>query len=136
MKHLLRLAIFALGTAFAFGQEAPPVNTPDPSIPQYNEKSEVKLAGVIQAVKNYDCAVSGTKGGHITLKADNETIEVHLAPTKFMEDFGIQFHVGETVTIVGTKAKWHDGQMMMARTVERNADRFFFRDEQGKPYWN
>jgi hypothetical protein len=128
----LRLFIFALGVGVALAQ----VNTPDPTVPKYNDKAEVKLTGVIQAVKDYDCAVSGTKGGHITVKVDNEVVEVHLAPTKFMEDFGITFKAGETVTIIGTKAQWHDGQMMMARAVERKDDRFFFRDEQGKPYWN
>jgi hypothetical protein len=35
-----------------------------------------------------------------------------------------------------TRITARSGQMMMARSVEWKDDRFFFRDEQGKPYWN
>lgn len=104
--------------------------------PKYDLATEAKIAGVVQEVKTYQCKISGALGTHLLVKTDSgEVIEVHVGATKFMNNYGFTFNVGDKVTIVGSKVKFDGKDTIIARTLEREDMNMTFRDPQGKPLW-
>ncbi|HET7873644.1 MAG TPA: hypothetical protein VFL42_14095 [Terriglobales bacterium] len=101
----------------------------------YDPAKQVTLTGKIQEIKDYHCAVSGTLGSHFSLKAEGETLEVHLAPVNFMKDYEIKFRAGEEAKVIGVKIEFEGKPALMARTVVVGNDTFVFRDEKGRPLW-
>ena len=75
-------------------------------------------------------------GSHLILKlATGDTIEVHLASTKFVRNYDLVFNKGDVVTVVGTKVQFEGVETIFAREVTRGNETFVFRDKSGKPIW-
>jgi len=75
-------------------------------------------------------------GSHLILRlAPNQTIEVHLATTKFVKTYDLVFSKGDVVTVVGTKVQFEGVETIFAREVTRGTDTFTFRDKNGTPIW-
>ena len=129
----LILPLMLIGSAFS--QQKPLPALADPSVPQYNALAEVTLHGSVQSVQDYDCKVSGAKGGHITVKTENGVLEVHVGPAQFMKDYDIHFTVGDAVTLVGDPVTFDGRKAMLVREIHRGQDRYTLRDKDGKPYW-
>ena len=137
------IAILAL-TLCTAGQKAPakqpPAKPPAPEgqtkdVPKYKMADEVKWKGTVAQVKNYECPISGTVGTHLVVKIDFEKHEAHIAPLKFLEEYGIQFKEGDSITLYATKIKFGEGTALLVRAIERENDQFFFRDKEGLPIW-
>jgi len=120
----------------AFAQVAAS-QTPEakPVVPKYNVASEVTLKGTIVEVSDHQCPISGTMGFHFMLKAADQTIEVHVAASKFMKDYELVLSKGDEVEVIGSKVKFEDADTILARQVTRGTDVFVFRDKTGKPVW-
>ena len=59
------------------------------------------LKGTVDEVKDRDCPVSGGKGAHLMLKqVDGSTIEVHLALSKFVNQYELVFHKGDVLEVL------------------------------------
>lgn len=119
------LALAVLG-ALAFTEEA---------VPAYNPAQQQTVRGTVQEVKDYQCPVSGTIGSHIAVNAGSETIEVHLAPARFLKEYGIVIKEGDSVTVTGVKFTFNGKPAMMAKTVVAGHSTFTFRDDKGRPEW-
>lgn len=137
------IAILAL-TPYTGGQQAPakrPPAKPAPAeakkkdLPTYKMADEVKWKGTVEQVKNYECSISGTVGTHLVVKIDSEKYEAHIAPLKFLEEYGIQLKEGDSITLFATKVKFGEGTALLVRAIERENDQFFFRDQEGLPIW-
>ncbi len=150
MKSLAKAIVAGLVvlglTLFTAGQQAPakrppakpaPGQAPAPTkdVPKYKAADEIKLKATVEQVKNYECPVSGTVGTHLVVKIDLEKYEAHLAPLKFLEEYGIQLKEGDSITLFGTKVKFGEGTALLVRAIERENDQFFFRDKEGVPLW-
>src|SRR5689334_20371815 len=65
-------------------------------VPKYNPATEVTVKGSVEEVRDRTCPVSRGMGSHVILKtADDKTIEVHLAPTKFVKTYELVFAKGD-----------------------------------------
>jgi hypothetical protein len=140
-------AIVVLALALSlYGQQAPakrapakpaPAQTPAPKrpAPEYKVADEVKLKGVVEQVKHYDCPVSGAVGTHLVVKIDSEKYEAHIGPQKFLEEYNINLKEGDTITLYATKLNFGPGPALLVRAIERENDQFFFRDKEGQPLW-
>jgi hypothetical protein len=135
MKWIWTVAQYVLLAVIAVAQEKTPAAPVDPTVPKYDVQQETRIAGVVQAVSDYECAVSGTMGAHITVKEGKQIFEVHLAPTKFLHDYDVAFATGDSVLITGVRTEWHGTTAVLAREVEQGVNRYTFRDETGKPLW-
>jgi len=103
---------------------------------KYNIANEVTIKGVVQDVQDFQCPVSGGMGAHLVLKTDKGLVTVHLALSKFLNEYGFSFTKGDEVTVTGVKAKVGDDEnAILARTIERGNQTFTFRDKNGKPLW-
>jgi len=105
-------------------------------VPKYDPATEAVFKGTVDEVKDRECPVSGGMGSHLILKlSDGTTIEVHLAPTKFVKTYELVFNKGDLVEVTGSKVKFEGVDTIFAREVKRGNDDFVFRDQNGKPVW-
>jgi DNA/RNA endonuclease YhcR with UshA esterase domain len=106
------------------------------STPKYDIANEVTIKGVVEEVKDFQCPASGGMGAHLVVKTDKGLVTVHLALSKFLSEYGLNFAKGDEVQITGVKAKVGDDEnAILARKVERGNQTFTFRDKKGKPLW-
>ena len=135
------LIIFALALMVVLCATAAPAFSAQSSaagatVPKYDPATEAVFKGTVIEVKDRQCPVSGGMGSHVILKlADGSTIEVHLAPTKFVKTYELVFAVGDELEVTGSKVKFEGVDTIFAREVKRGNDDFVFRDKDGKPVW-
>jgi hypothetical protein len=106
------------------------------AVPKYDRAAEATFKGTVEEVKDRQCPVSGGMGSHIILRlSPSETIEVHLATTKFVKTYDLVFNKGDVVSLVGTKVQFEGVETIFAREVTRGSETFVFRDKDGTPIW-
>ncbi len=114
---------------------APCLSASKPAGPKYDPATEVKIKGVIAEVKDFECPVSGGIGAHITLKAGDKNVLVHIALSKFLKDYEMSFAKGEEIEVLGSKVMMDGEEVILAREITRGQNTFMFRDNKGKPLW-
>lgn len=105
------------------------------ALPRYDPAQEVKVKGEVLDLKEYNCPVSGGMGAHLVLQTAEGQLEVHLALTSFLSDYGIVLAKGDKLEIVGTKVTIHDMPAMLVRKIMKNENEYSFRDAKGNPLW-
>ncbi len=142
MKTLVRISLWCLGLLFVAALFAPASlgqNQPKGdkyARLKYDKAAEVTVVGVVEEVQEFDCPVTATMGSHVVLRTADATILVHVAPVKFMKQYGIALNKGDKLTITGAKLKDADGNdTMIARTITSDQVMISVRDPNGKPLW-
>jgi len=126
------VALILIIAPAAAGQKSGPGVT----VPKYDPGAEATFKGTVEEVRDRQCPVSGGMGSHLILRlSPNETIEVHLATTKFVKTYDLVFSKGDVVTVIGTKVQFEGVETIFAREVTRGSETFVFRDKDGKPIW-
>ena len=106
------------------------------NVPKYDVTKEVTVKGVVEEVVDRNCPMSGGMGAHLLLKlTDGSSIEIHLAPTKFVKNYDLVFAKGDQVEVRGSKVNFEGKETIFARQVTRGNDAFVFRDDKGNPVW-
>ena len=109
---------------------------PGVAVPKYDPAAEATFKGTVEEVRDRQCPMSGGMGSHLILRlSPSETIEVHLASTKFVKTYDLVFSKGDVVTVIGTKVQFEGVETIFAREVTRGSETFVFRDKDGKPIW-
>jgi len=129
---MLRLASFKLVSVAALIVllASIPGNAGTVPAPEYDKSAEVKVKGVIDEVRT-----APDNSIHLTLKNVTGSLEVFVAPEKFLKEMEIVFAKGETIEVLGSQLSVGGTAILLAREVTRNADVVTVRDEQGKPVW-
>ena len=105
-------------------------------VPKYDPTAEAAFKGTVEEVKDRQCPVSGGLGSHLILRlSPNQTIEVHLATTKFVKNYDLVFNKGDAVTVIGAKVQFEGVETIFAREVTRGTETFTFRAKNGTPVW-
>jgi len=129
---VLILALTATTAPALAGQTA----SPRAVVPKYNPATEAVFKGSVEEVRNHQCPVSGGMGAHVLLKLeDGTTIEVHLATTRFVNEYELVFNKGDVLEVTGSKVQFEGVDTIFAREVKRGNDVYVFRDKGGKPVW-
>jgi len=132
MKTLLAI-LLTLSLAVLCASAAAPK---DPSVPKYNLATEGVYKGTVLEIRDRQCPVSGGMGAHVIMKlADNNTIEVHIAPTRFVKSYEVVFSKGDQIEVTGSMVKFEGVDTIFAREIKRGNDTFMFRDKDGNPVW-
>jgi len=105
-------------------------------VPKYDRVAEATFKGTVEDVRDRQCPVSGGMGSHLILRlSTGDTIEVHLATTKFVKTYDLGFNKGDVVAVVGTKVQFEGVETIFAREVTRGTETLTFRDKDGTPIW-
>ena len=103
-------------------------------MPMYDPDAEITIATTIEEV-NEESGDMGMIGIHLVVKADEETLEVHLGPSTYLADQGFAFKKGDHIELTGSRVKQEDATFLIAREVKKGDKVLTLRDEQGRPAW-
>jgi DNA/RNA endonuclease YhcR with UshA esterase domain len=101
----------------------------------YEIANQRVVTGIVVDVQDYACPVSGAVGSHITVRHAGGTIEVHLAPAKFLKQYEIVINKGDQVQIEGATTIVDGKPGLLAKIVADGISTFAFRDAKGRPLW-
>jgi hypothetical protein len=132
MWHLALGAIFALSVVLS---SAAQTAAPGKSAPIYNPATEVTVKGSVEAV-NQLTGPRGWAGTHLSLKTDEETIDVHVGPSWFLTQRKISFAKGDQIEVTGCKVKFDNGDALLAREVKKGDKTITLRNARGIPVWS
>ncbi len=129
------LLVAALLAAFAL-MAASQATDASKVVPKYDTTTEVKLKGTITDISERTCPISGGgMGFHFILKTTDQSIEVHVATSKFIKNYEVALNKGDEVNLVGSKVKFNGEDAILAREVTKGTEVYVFRDKTGKPVW-
>jgi hypothetical protein len=75
-------------------------------------------------------------GTRIILKTEKENLEVHVGPTAFVTQSGFTFAKGDQVEVVGSRVRFGDAEVLLAREVQKEGKTLVVRDANGVPKWS
>ncbi|HXJ90535.1 MAG TPA: hypothetical protein VMS18_27240 [Candidatus Binatia bacterium] len=101
----------------------------------YNAKIEIQLQGTVEDVREFYCPVSGEIGTHLTIATEKGTLQVHVAPSRFLNREQWQFSKGDQVFVVGAPIVLQGRRAIIARSITRGSEAIALRKEDGKPVW-
>jgi hypothetical protein len=99
----------------------------------YDPATETTLKGTVEAVTQP--TRGRMMGTHLTVKAGEESCEVMLGPSKFINSKGFSFVKGDSVEIKGSKVTMDGKEHVIAREVVKDGKTLTLRDKNGVPEW-
>ncbi len=129
---MLRPAFFQLASAVALTVLLASTTVRGGTAPalEYDKSAEVEVKGVIDDVKTAADHII-----HLTLKKGNDSLDLLIAPEKFLKEMEISFEKGEAIEVLGSQRTVDGNVILLVREVRHNGDVMTMRDEQGKPVW-
>jgi hypothetical protein len=104
--------------------------------PRYDPKTEVTLKGTIMDVTEQAGPRGRWTGTHLMLKTDAQTIDVHIGPTRYLEQEKIHFSKGDTVEVTGSRVKIDNADVLLAREIKMGDRTVTLRNAEGVPVWS
>ena len=117
---------------FACAQRGP---GPGQRARMYNPANETTVKGTVEEVKTVT-GRRGWSGTHLTLKTENKTFHVHLGPSSFLKEKGLNFAKGDQIEVTGAKTQFRGAEALIAREVKKGSETLTLRDAQGIPRWS
>lgn len=127
---MMFLAVVATPMGFAQGGMGQPTQGP-----KYNPSTEVTVKGTVGEVKEVTSPM-GWAGEHLTLKTENETLDVHLGPASFLAEKKFSLAKGDQIEVTGSKIKYEGTDALLAREVKKGDQTLTLRNAQGIPQWS
>lgn len=109
--------------------------SPGHRVPTYDASDEVTVQGVVQDVQQFYCPISGDVGTHLIVKTENGTVQVHVAPTRFLRNNNLSFSTGDQIQVVGSRIIYQGHDAIIARATTRAGQKVAFRQPGGHPLW-
>ncbi len=136
-KTFIFISPAVLLTAFMAAGQAPTTNetpTPQNMMRMYDPATETNLKGTVDEVKTIHHGRMMT-GTHLMLKVGDETKEIMLGPSNFVESKGFTFTKGDSIELTGSKVTMGGTDYVIAREVIKDGKTLTLRDKNGVPQW-
>lgn len=104
--------------------------------PRYDPDTVTTLRGTVDAVTVMPARGGRAGGLHLALKADGQTMDVHLGPTWFLQREGIEIAKGDVVEVTGSVVDVEGATVLVARELKKGPKAVRLRDEKGIPAWS
>lgn len=75
-------------------------------------------------------------GVHLSLKADKETITVHLGPSWFIDKQDIKIQEKDKIQVKGSRIDLQGKSVIIAMDFIKDGKAMILRDDSGKPLWS
>src|SRR5215467_8208460 len=103
--------------------------------PVYNPATAVDVIAVISGIREVP-AGQPMEGVHLTVKNKANTFDVYLGPTAFLKMLKTSFPVGDEIDIMGSRVKFQNADVILAREVTDPVESLVLRDLYRTPVWN
>ncbi len=97
-------------------------------------KSEI-LNGQVVSVDRYTFRRGSSEGIHLLVSTGTETVEVHLAPSWYLEEQNFDIAPEDEIAITGSRINLDGEEAIVARKIKKGNETLFLRDENGFPLW-
>jgi DNA/RNA endonuclease YhcR with UshA esterase domain len=101
----------------------------------YDPATEMTVKGTVEDV-THPAGRNGAAGTHLVLKADQGALDVHLGPSSYLSSQQFTFAKGDSVEVVGSKAKVDSKDVLIARQVTKDGKVLTLRNALGVPLWS
>lgn len=101
----------------------------------YDPAKVETLSGEVTSIDEVKPMKGMSKGIHMILKTDTETIPVHLGPEWFLEKQDVKIEKGDKVEVKGSRVTFDGKPAIIASEVKKGKDFLKLRDESGVPVW-
>jgi hypothetical protein len=101
----------------------------------YDVDSVTTLRGTVTGVTVVSAQPGRLGGTHITLQGEGGATEVHVGPTWFLEQEGVELTKGDALEVTGSVVDSGGATFLVAREIKKGTQVFPLRDERGLPLW-
>ena len=102
----------------------------------YDINTVETIAGKVVSVNNI-IATRGRSGGvHLRVKTGNETVEVHLGPSWYLQRQNFRIKQNETIEVRGSRVSFEGEPTIIAARVKKEDATLTLRNENGFPMWS
>ena len=102
----------------------------------YDPKTVQTISGSVVSVDTLTPMAGMGNGVHLLLKADKETISVHVGPVWYLENQDVKLEPGDRVQVRGSRITFQGKPAIIAVDVTKGDDTLRLRDESGFPLWS
>jgi hypothetical protein len=135
MKQFLKFApALALALIASSVSIAAPAKDPAPAEPKYDTATVIDVTATIAAVREV-AKGQAMAGLHLDMTISGETVDVYVGPTEFVKIFEVNFSKGDSIHLIGSKVKWQDANVVLARDIIMGTVTLSLRDNTGEPLW-
>lgn len=100
---------------------------------RYDPQSEIRVKGIVVGASEFLSAGLGAAEFHLVLQTRDGTMEIYLAASKLIAQYGLTFAPGQEIDVVGSRVVLEGREALLAREITRGEEVFVFRDAKGKP---
>jgi hypothetical protein len=101
----------------------------------YNPATVETLSGTVESVDKVTPMKGMHYGIHLTLKTDQETVDVHLGPEWYIERQDAKIEKGDTIEVKGSRVTISGKPAIIAAGVKKGDSTLMLRDTNGIPAW-
>jgi hypothetical protein len=102
----------------------------------YNTQTVENITGEVVAIDMVTPMTGMGYGVHMMVKADQETISVHLGPAWYIENQDLKIEPGDKIEVKGSRIMFDDTPTIIAAEVKKEDEVLILRDENGFPAWS
>lgn len=106
----------------------------------YNRMFETKSVDTVSGeVVNVDQIVPNkgmSRGVHLVLKTDKETLSVHLGPAWYLENQDVKLEKKDRIEVTGSRITFGGKPAIIASEVRKGDEVLTLRDKAGLPVWS
>ena len=111
---------------------APALAQAPPKAPEYDVAAEVTVRGEVTEIHESRVATDHP-GLHLVLKNEEETVEIHACPVRFLSELEFSIAIGDKLVVVGSRPR--KGPVIVAREITKGQLSLILRDKKGVPNW-
>jgi len=102
----------------------------------YDPKTVETISGEIVSVDRITLSKGMAGGVHMIVKADKETISVHLGPSFYIENQDVKLQAKDKVDVKGSRITFGGKPALIAAEVKKGDEVLKLRDDAGFPVWS
>ena len=102
----------------------------------YDPKTVETVSGEVVSVDRITPAKGMSSGVHLMIKADTETVSIHLGPAWYIENQDIRIEPRDRIEIKGSRIVFEGKPAIIAAEVKKGNEVLRIRDENGFPVWS
>lgn len=102
----------------------------------YNAQTVETVSGQVMSIDRITPMKGMSYGVHLTLKADKETISVHLGPSWYIDNQDIKLATNDKIEVKGSRITFEGHPAIVAAEVKKGDEVLVLRDSNGFPAWS
>jgi hypothetical protein len=106
-------------------------------MPNYDASAEVTLKVTIEDVEEVEgCCAWHHTGTHLSVRAEDEKLSVHVGPTDYLAEHGLVLEKGDEIELTASRVTCMGDEILIPRKIRKDDQTVKLRDKRGVPEWS